>query len=74
MLEINSSDSVSIKQIPNTQGYDGHCLRAYSYWPEKFTHIPNTVEGVNSIKELHDDIRSDSKAPTFALTISALAA
>lgn len=49
-------------------GYDGHSLRAYSYWPEKFTHIPNTVQGINSIKKLHDDIRSDSKAPTFALT------
>ena len=49
-------------------GYDGHCLRAYSYWPEKFTHIPNTVEGINSIKKLHNREREDSKPPTFSLT------
>jgi len=50
------------------EGYDGHCLRAYSYYPDKFLHIPNTVEGINSIKDLHPDLRQDSKEPTFALT------
>ncbi len=50
------------------EGYDSHSFRAYNYWPEKFKHIVNTVKSINTIKKLHEDIRSDSKAPTFALT------
>jgi len=51
-----------------TDGYDSHSLRAYSYFPEKFPHIENTVTSINTIKKLHEDIRGMSKAPTFALT------
>jgi DNA polymerase-1 len=50
------------------EGYDGHSLRAYSYWPEKFPDIEPTPASVNTIKNLHDAIRRESKAPTFALT------
>lgn len=56
------------------EGYDGHCLRAYSYWPHKFPAIQLTPQSVNKIKDQYPDERQDSKAPTFALTISALAA
>jgi len=50
------------------EGYDGHCLRAYSYWPERLPGIENTVESINSIKKLFPDVRKESKTPTFLLT------
>jgi len=51
-----------------TDGYDGHCLRAYSYFGDYMPDIVNTVESINSIKHAYPDFRQDSKAPTFALT------
>lgn len=52
-----------------TDGYDGHCLRAYAYFPEEMPDIdPNDVASINSIEKLHKTLRQDSKAPTFALT------
>jgi len=52
-----------------TDGYDGHCLRAYSYFKNKMTDIDGTtVEGVNSISEKYGSLRQNSKAPTFLLT------
>lgn len=48
--------------------YDSHSFRTKAYWPELFTHLGNTPEEVNSIKDTHETIRSASKAPTFALT------
>ena len=50
------------------QGYDGHCLRAFSYFPERLPGIVNTVESINSIKKKFEGVRQDSKGPTFALT------
>ena len=49
-------------------GYCGHCLRAFSYFPDRLPGIVNTVESINSIKELFPEVRQDSKAPTFLLT------
>ena len=49
-------------------GYDGHCLRAFSYFPERLPGINNTVESINSIKKLFPEVRDDSKAVTFLLT------
>jgi DNA polymerase-1 len=51
-------------------GYDGHCLRAYSYFPERLPGIINTVDSINSIKTHFPKIRQLSKTPTFALTYS----
>ena len=52
-----------------TDGYDGHCLRAQSYWPDKMPDIdPTSVTSINSIKKLHKKERQDSKPITFALT------
>lgn len=52
-----------------TDGYDGHSLRAYSYWAEQMPDIdPNSVESINSIEKKYKPIRQKSKAPTFALT------
>lgn len=50
------------------EGYDGHSLRTYYYWPERFTHLEETPESINRIKKEHEDDRQESKAPTFALT------
>lgn len=52
-----------------TDGYDGHCLRAYSYFTEQMPDIdPNSVTSINSIEVKYKPLRQDSKAPTFALT------
>ena len=52
-----------------TDGYDGHCLRAYAYFGENMPDIdPNSVASINSIESKYPDYRQDSKAPTFALT------
>ena len=51
-----------------TMGFDGHCYRTYRYWPDMFTHLPDTVEAINSIKDTHEKQRGKSKAPTFAMT------
>ena len=59
-------------------GYDGHCLRAYSYFTDEMPDITaellkaNTEEQkvkiINSIADRYPDLRQMSKAPTFALT------
>lgn len=52
-----------------TDGYDGHCLRAQSYFAEQMPDIdPNSVESINSIEKKYPTLRQDSKVPTFALT------
>lgn len=52
-----------------TDGYDGHSLRAYAYWPAKMPDIdPNSVESINSIAKKYKPIRDRSKNPTFTLT------
>ena len=67
MLEIKSTDTVSIIQIPNTKGYDGHCLRAAYYYQEHLPHINvNDPISVNSIADSHGHLRQESKTPTFA--------
>lgn len=52
-----------------TDGYDGHCLRAYSYFGDQMPDIdPNSVESINSIAKKYKPLRQDSKVPTFLLT------
>ena len=55
-----------------TQRYDGHSLRAFSYFGEHMPDIEDTVESVNSIKHKYPQYRQDSKAPTFALTYAGM--
>jgi len=62
-----------LTQDPNkikvyTDGYDGHCLRAHSYFGDQMPDIIDTVESINSIAVLYKPLRQDSKQPTFALT------
>lgn len=49
-------------------GFDGHCLRAYSYFGDRMPDIVNTVESINSIKDKYSSLRNQSKAPTFLKT------
>lgn len=51
-----------------TDGYDGHCLRAYSYFKKEMPDIVETVESINSIETKYPKLRQKSKAPTFLLT------
>lgn len=48
--------------------YDGHCLRAFSYYGERMPDIENTLESINSIASKYPQFRQDSKTPTFLLT------
>lgn len=55
-----------------TDGYDGHCLRAYAYFGEDMPDIiEGSVKSINSIKKKYPSQRQDSKVPTFALTYAA---
>lgn len=52
-----------------TDGYDGHSLRAYSYFGDQMPGIdPTSVKSINSIQDFFKDFRQDSKTPTFLLT------
>lgn len=52
-----------------TDGYDGHCLRAFGYFGNQMPDIdPNSVESINSIADKYKPLRQDSKVPTFLLT------
>jgi DNA polymerase-1 len=52
-----------------TDGYDGHCLRAYKYFGDKMPDIdPSSIDSINSIQEKYPLIRQLSKSPTFLLT------
>mgnify|MGYP003586880004 CR=1 FL=1 len=54
-----------------TDGYDGHCLRAYTYFGHMMPDIdPTSVDSINSIKKKYSDLRDESKAPTFLLTLT----
>ena len=64
---VTTRDPMKIKVY--SDGYDGHCLRAYAYFKDHMPDIdPNSVESINSIKDKYPSFRQDSKAPTFALT------
>lgn len=52
-----------------TDGYDGHSLRAYTYFSDDMPDIdPNSVISINSIQTKYKSFRQDSKTPTFLLT------
>ena len=50
-----------------SEGYDPHSFNAYTYWPDQFPGIDDTLESINTIPELYGDLRSKSKTVTFAL-------
>ena len=51
------------------RGFDGHCLRAYTYFGDRMKDIdPDNVKSINSIVEKYPDLRQLSKSPTFLLT------
>lgn len=57
-----------ITKVGNSQGYDGHALRAYSYFYSSLSNYKNTVNGINQIKKDDRKERGKSKGPTFQLT------
>ncbi len=51
-----------------TDGYDGHSLRAQTYFADQMPDIdPTSVDSINSIKDKYPELRRKSKGPTFAL-------
>ena len=67
-VEIPSGAKVTIKKVGNTDGYDGHCLRAFAYFREDCPDIEDNVSSINSMKKKYPGLRQDSKPGTFALT------
>lgn len=67
-IDIPQNSSFSIREVGQTPGYDGHCLRAFSYFGDQMPDIVDTVESINSIADKYKELRQESKAPTFALT------
>lgn len=58
-----------VKPAGRTDGYDGHCLRAFSYFGDQMPDIDgSSVYSVNSIADKYPALRQDSKPPTFLLT------
>jgi DNA polymerase-1 len=61
-----------------TDGYDGHCLRAFSYFADRMPDVVAEIQNmsphesepmiINSIKHRYPELRQLSKGPTFALT------
>lgn len=58
------------KLSPYLEGYDDHCLRAYTYWKDQMPDIQPTVESINSIKKKYPQLRQDSKVASFSLLYS----
>lgn len=64
-------------------GYDGHCLRAYTYFTDQMPDIKQEYETatteeekvkvINSIKKRYKSLRQESKGYTFALTYQCIA-
>jgi len=69
-IEIPNGATFSIKKIGKTRGYDGHSLRAFTYYPEHMPDIINTVESINSIEGRYKSFRQRSKTPTFRTYLS----
>jgi DNA polymerase-1 len=69
-LEIPDGADFSIKHVGSTGGYDGHTLRAFTYWPDQFPWDELTPERSHEAKEdkVLKKVRAKSKNPTFALT------
>ena len=67
-INIPESAKVSIKKVGQTDGYDGHCLRAYAYFKDQMPDIEDTVASINSIKKKYPEHRQNSKGGTFLLT------
>ncbi len=67
-ITVPKEANFTITEAGKTDGYDGHCLRAYSYFSDQMPDIINTVEGINSIEKFYPALRQESKAPTFLLT------
>lgn len=69
MLDLKSTDQITIMQQENTKGFDGHCLRAAYYFRDQCPEIIlDDPQSVNTIKKKYPHLRQESKAGTFALT------
>lgn len=73
MLEIKSTDIITITQLENTPGFDGHALRAAYYYRDELIAEGLNIDvtdpkSVSRIKKEAPHWRQDSKGPTFLLT------
>ena len=67
-ITIPDKAEVKIEKIGQTDGFDSHSLRAYSYFGDEMEGIdPDSVESINEIAVRYKSLRQKSKAPTFAL-------
>lgn len=66
--EIPKGAKFSIRRVGNTDGYDGHSLRAFYYFGDQMQGIDLSVDSINSIQTKYKELRQESKGPTFLLT------
>lgn len=69
--DFGSAKINSVKKVGQTDGYDGHSLRAYGYWGDQMPDIdPACVVSINSIADdpRYKPFRQKGKVPTFLLT------
>lgn len=52
MLQLNFNEILDIAQIEDIPSYDGHCLRAYAYWPDQMMDIYEQLEYVKQHEHL----------------------
>ena len=50
MLCVKSTDSVQIRRIQNAPSFDGHSLRAQTYFPQHMPDIERAPEGARCFK------------------------
>ena len=67
-ITIPKNSDFKIRYVSQTNGYDGHGLRAFYYYPERLPGITNTIASINSIEANFPKVRQESKGPTFTLT------
>ena len=61
MLDLKSTDQITIMQQENTKGFDGHCLRAAYYFRDQCPEIIlDDPQSVNTIKKKYPHLRQES--------------
>lgn len=65
--KFDKDPNLTVTLVGTTEGYDGHSLRTFRYWPSMFPDMEEVPDQVNRIKKDFPDQRELSKTPSFAL-------
>lgn len=59
MLKITKQDKVSIEYIGNTDGYDGHCFRAFAYFKDDMPDIQAQLDEIHKEGKVYKVTKDD---------------